>query len=152
MIWRRFLVVRRATIKDLEEVMDVARPYFKESFWGKNTTYSEERSREKFSYYLNDLDTFVIDINGIVAIAVLAMDYVFSEDLTADYEFFFVSRDCRGTGVSRLLQEACENFAKMSGARIMCAANSSDVHDGFWVNLFKKYKYQKLGTIMVKAL
>lgn len=145
-------MLRRATISDLDEIIDLTRPYFDESFWGRNTKYSEAKTREKFAWYLNDLHTFVFDSGGILAIAVIALDHVFSEDLTADYEFFFVSKDARGSGVSRLLQEACEDFAKMSGARIMCACNSSDVHDGFWVNLFKKFKYEKLGTVMVKVL
>lgn len=145
-------MLRRATIDDLDEIIKLTRPYFDESFWGKNTRYSEARTRDKFSYYLTDLHSFVFDSDGIMAFAVIALDHVFSEDITADYEFFFVSKDARGTGISRLLQTACESFAKMSGARIMCACNSSDVHDGFWVNLFKKFSFQKLGTVMVKVL
>lgn len=145
-------MLRKAKIDDLEEVLDVVRPYFKESFWGKHTTYSEERTREKFSYYLQNLHTFVVDVNGIVAVATLILDYVCSEDLIGDYEFFYVSKEGRGTGASRLLQEACENFAKLSGARIMCACEASGVEDNLWVNLFKKFKYEKLGTVMVKVL
>lgn len=145
-------MLRRATINDLDELITLTRPYFDESFWGRHTRYSEEKTRQKFTYYLADLHSFVFDCNGIVAFAVVAIDHVFSEDLTADYEFFFVSKDARGSGVSRLLQAACENFAKAAGARIMCAANSSDVHDGFWINLFRKFNFQKLGTTMVKVL
>lgn len=145
-------MIRKATLSDLDEIIQVCRPYFDESFWGRHTRYSDEKTREKFTYYLTGLNTFVVDIEGICAIAVLAMDYVFSEDLTADYEFFYVSEHARGTGISRLLQEACENFAKLSGARIMCACGSSDVEDNLWVNLFKKFKYEKLGTVMVKVL
>jgi GNAT superfamily N-acetyltransferase len=144
-------MIRRATIDDLEEVLDVVRPYFKESFWGNHLTYSEEKTRAKFYGYLSGY-TFVIDMDGIKAIATLNFDYMCSEELICDYEFFYVRKEARGTGVSRLLQEGCENFAKMMQARIMCACEASGVEDNLWVNLFKKYKFEKLGTVMVKVL
>lgn len=144
-------MIRRATINDLDEIIRFTRPYHTESFWGQ-TKYSEEKSRQRFTSYITEGDTFVVDMNGIVAMATLVFDYFFSDDLVCDLEFFYVGKDFRKTGVSRLLRDACSDFAKLRGARIMCACGSSGFDDGLWVNLFRKIGFSKLGTTMVKVL
>lgn len=144
-------MIRRATIEDLDEIINFTRPYHTESFWGR-TSYSEQKSRERFSAYLTECDTFVVDINGVVAMATLVFDYFFSDDLVCDLEFFYVTPEVRKTGVSRVLRDACVSFAKLRGARIMCACGSSGFDDGLWVNLFRKIGFSKLGTTMVKVL
>jgi GNAT superfamily N-acetyltransferase len=145
-------VVRRATIEDLDEILRITRPYFEESIWGTCTRYSEQRTREEFQYYLTETDVFAVDINGIVGWASIATLPRFSDDLTADCKFFYVMKGARGTGVSRLLQSACHEFAKSKGARIILACGSSGVEDGLWINLFRKAGFSKLGTVMAKVL
>lgn len=144
-------MLRRATINDLEEIIKFTRPYHTESFWGQSN-YSEARTRERFTHYLTDCDTFVVDIGGIRAMGTLVFDYFFSDDLVCDLEFYYVGKEFRGTGVSRLLRDALTDFAKLKGAVIMCACGSSGFDDGLWVNLWRKLNFKKLGTTMVKVL
>lgn len=144
-------MIRRATIDDLDEIISFTRPYHTESFWGQQK-YSEIRSRERFTNYLTQCDTFVVDINGIVAMGTLVLDYFFSDELVCDLEFFYVSKEARGTGVSRMLRDGLTDFAKLKGASIMCACGSSGFDDGLWVNLFRKIGFSKLGTTMVRVL
>lgn len=144
-------MLRKATIDDLDEIVSFSRPYFDESIL-KGTEYSKERSRERFLSYIQDHYTIVFDENGILGMATLILDNFHSDDLICDVEMFYVSPEARGTGVSRLLRDACVNLAKLLGARKIFACSSSGVDDRLWINLFSKSGFKKLGTVMVMEI
>jgi GNAT superfamily N-acetyltransferase len=147
--------IRRATLDDLDAIIDLTRPYFDESVYSKHVTYSEVNCRRSFARLINQSNTFVIDADGLVAMAAVTITTTFYVQSEADLDFFYVLPEYRGTGVARLLAQACTDFAKQSEARVMYSCGASGMegnNDKLWINLWKKNGFDFLGTTMIGVL
>jgi GNAT superfamily N-acetyltransferase len=147
--------IRRATLDDLDAIIDLTRPYFDESFYAEYMTYSELGCRRSFAKMIRESNVFLVDADGLVAMAAVRITNTFYVQAEADLEFFYVMPEYRGTGIARFLTEICTDFAKRSGARVMYALSGSGMegkNDKLWVNLWKKNGFDVLGTTMIGVL
>jgi N-acetylglutamate synthase-like GNAT family acetyltransferase len=149
-------LIREATIDDLNSICEFLRPYHDESVYS-GFTYDDLQSRIYMCEMITGENSRVIIVEHgfITGLAVLSFRKSFFKELEADISMFYIGKEYRGTGVSRVLVDACTNLAKSLGAHIIRADNVSGLdkkNDAYWTNLFSKFGYQKLGTTVVRFL
>lgn len=149
-------MLRRATVDDIDRLLEFTRPYFEETAYKNKLTYSNENSRLACRIIVTNANMFLYEHDGeILGISAVSFSKTFFEELEAEFEFFFIKEEYRGSGIARLLVEFCTDFAKQSGASIIYAASNSgmsDKNDKLWCNLFRKFGYEFLGSQMFKFL
>jgi GNAT superfamily N-acetyltransferase len=152
--------IRLADIDDVDGILSLIYPdFFQESVYRKHLTYSNAETTYFFksSIISDNAYTIVLDDNGqINGVCVVVLFRSYYKELEAHVEFFYVKKDIRGSGASRLLIQAATEFAKKSGAGIiysMSGAGIDDETDKMYANLHKKFGYKSLlGNVMVKVL
>lgn len=148
-------MIRKATLSDLDNIIEFTKPYYEESVHYKKLTYSEAACRRTLAGWLNHSHVIVVERDEIVGVGVVTIGQTCYEELEAEMNLFYVSKDYRGKGVSRLLAEAITEFAKLHKVRIIHASNMSGMegnNDKLWINLFRKYGYQVIGTTLARIL
>lgn len=148
-------MIRKATLSDLDDIIDFTRPYYQESVYSNYVTYSESACRRTLEGWLNSSHVIVVGHDAILGVGVVTIGQTCYEELEAEINLFYVSKDYRGKGVSRLLADAITEFAKLHKARIIHASNMSGMdgnNDKLWINLFRKFGYETIGTTLARFL
>lgn len=145
--------IKPATIKDIDAMQGLLYPaYFKESGF-KGLTYNAENTRHMVESYLGNVTFIAWDGDKAVGFGSMVIGRTFYDEIEADCEMFFILPEYRGKGVSRLLVEALTKTAELNGAKVMYSSGQSgisDKNDKLWNNLWSKFGFNYLGTIMVR--
>ena len=98
-------MIRRATLADLNQIIDMTIPYHYEA--GVNAGRELSRDRILQTFYgaiTNDGWTTLVD-DKLTSILIAYENYSFYDTPEMDIDFFYVSPESRATGVSRELVE-----------------------------------------------
>lgn len=130
--------------------------YFSETIFN-GLTYSAENTRLMVESYIRDKFTLLaVDYTGkVIGLAVLLAGRTYYEEVEADIEFLCVAEECRGTDVARMLVSSIIDVAENTfGAKVFyasCCSGISEKNDALWVNLWSKFNFKKLGTVMIRS-
>ena len=148
-------IVRPAVIADADKIQGLLYPhYFNESIF-KTLKYNAQSTRDVINGYF-DGGVVLIAEDGEKAIGfcVLSAGRTFYDDIEADVEMFFVLPEYRGSGVSREMIKNVVAAADMNGAAVIyssCLSGIGEKNDSLWKNLWGKYGFKQLGTIMMRS-
>lgn len=146
------LTLRKANENDVPEILEImSQGHHRESAY-KNFTYSPLNTEICVRRWINEAETILVTAGDIIGLSVCHTYKTYYEEWEGYIEYFYVRKEFRGTGVSRLLVEASINLMKQNGARIIYADSASgisDENDKLWKNLFGKYDFKHLGSTMI---
>lgn len=147
--------IRRATEYDIDRIQDLLYPdYFNETIF-KGLTYNPENTRLMVEGYVKNKYTMVAEAEGeIVGFTSLLVGNTFYDEVEADVEFFCVRSDFRGSAVARALAGSVLEAAEELGATVFyaaCASGIDEHNDALWKNLWSKFGFKKLGTVMIRG-
>ena len=144
-------MIRRATLADLNQIIDMTIPYHYEA--GVNAGRELSRDRILQTFYgaiTNDGWTTLVD-DKLTSILIAYENYSFYDTPEMDIDFFYVSPESRATGVSRELVEEIIKIARERKVSVLyCGCHSymadGGTNDRLFSNLFKKYGFKETGT------
>lgn len=152
-------ILRQANMDDLSDIVGLVYPrYFDESIYGKHMTASPEGIINYFTQNLQDESYYCLlgfdADNKAVSYASITFGKTFYEQVEGDVDFFYVSPEFRGSGISQAMVEKLLEISNSANAAIVYAASWSGVDDeknnSLWQNLFKKFDFKMIGTTMAK--
>lgn len=146
--------IRQATENDIDRIQDLLYPdYFNETIF-KTLTYNPENTRKMIESYVKTKYTFVAEVHGeVVGFASLLVGNTFYEEIEADVEFLCIRSDFRGSTIARAIVGQALHTAEKLGATVFYAACASGIdakNDALWKNLWSKFGFKKLGTVMIR--
>lgn len=147
--------IRPSTPEDIDRIQDLLYPdYFNETIF-KGLTYNPENTRLMIEGYVNNKYTLIAEAEGqVIGFTSLLVGNTFYSEIEADVEFFCVRSDYRGSAVARALAGQILEAGKVFGATVFyaaCASGIDEHNDALWKNLWSKFGFQKLGTVMIKG-
>lgn len=147
--------IRRATVNDIDSIQNLLYPdYFKETVF-KGLTYNAANTRLMIEGYVSQKFVLVAETKGeIVGFAVLLVGNTYYNEIEADVEFFCIRSDYRGSALARALAGDILFAAETFGATVFyaaCASGIDEHNDALWKNLWSKFGFKKLGTVMIKG-
>lgn len=147
-----YLFLRKAALSDVSEILSIMSAEHKKESIYKNLTYSPINTEICVRRWINEAEVILFCDPEILGISVVHTYKTYYEEWEGYIEYFYVRKDFRGSGISRLLVEASLNLMKLNGAHIIYADSGSgisDENDKIWGNLFSKYGFKNLGRTMV---
>lgn len=144
------MIVRRMNVDDTELVLEGMFRYFKETAFN-GMTPDFDACREIIRKYSDGASFVAMDGENLAGFAFMFMGRTFYKEIEADCEMFFVLPEYRGKGTARALVEAILNAAETAGAKLIYSSGQSgigEVNQKLWHNLWGKYGFEQLGTIM----
>jgi GNAT superfamily N-acetyltransferase len=145
-------VLKKATINDIPEILKIMSAEHKKESVYKNFTYSPANTEICVRRWIDEAEVILVDAQGIIGLSVFHTYKTYYEEWEGYFEYFFVRKEFRGSGVSRLLVEASVSLMKQNGASIIYADSASgisDENDKLWKNLFGKFDFKHLGSTMI---
>lgn len=147
--------VFQATLDDVNEIEALLYPaYFEESGYN-NLDYDAKNTKTVIEEWIKGGIAYVIRSQGrIVAFASMGLMRTFYKQIEADVAMFFVLPEFRATGIARVLADTLQRTAEMNGAKVMytsCLSGLGDKNNTMYVNLWKKYGFRPLGTVMIRS-
>jgi ribosomal protein S18 acetylase RimI-like enzyme len=144
-----------ATPNDADALIDMFYPaYFDESGYSK-LTYDEVNSRITLSSWLSDNCCIKVTSNDkIVAFASMGFMRSFYKEIEADVTMFYITKDYRGSGISRAMCDKLVKIAEEYGAQVMyssCFSGMDEKNNNIFINLWKKYGFRVLGTVLIRS-
>lgn len=149
------IICRYGKPEDLDAIYELCLPYCQESQYGALFGVCEKTSKDTFGMSLNhpEMHAFVTEHDGkLTGIAIIVQSTSFFRGFEADIEFFYVAPDARANGTSRLLLDACYDWAEEQPDlnALHCGCHSMMDDDGknekLYTNLFKKYGFEVTGV------
>jgi GNAT superfamily N-acetyltransferase len=145
-------VLRKATINDIPEIINIMSGEHKKESVYKNFTYSPANTEICVRRWINEAEVILVCAPDIIGLSVIHTYKTYYEEWEGYFEYLYVRTEFRGSGVSRLLVEASVSLLKQNGARIIYADSGSGIseeNDKLWKNLFGKSDFKHLGSIMI---
>ena len=147
--------IELASANDKEAIQGLLYPhYFKESVY-KELTYDADATGNMIDDWLNNSATLLVKKNNnVVGIAAMSLCKSYYKEIECDVEMYFILKEHRGTGASRLLCEAIVNIADANNAKIIyssCLSGIDEKNNNLFINLWKKYGFKTLGTVMIRG-
>lgn len=144
-------MIRRATLADLNQIIEMTTPYHYEA--GVNAGRELSRDRILQTFYgaiMNDNWITLVD-DDLTSILIACENYSFYDTPEMDIDFFYVSPESRSTGISRKLVEEIIKIARERRVAVLyCGCHSymadGGTNDKLFSNLFKKYGFKETGT------
>ena len=147
--------VFQATLANVDEIEGLLYPHYFEESGYSHLDYSPENCKTMIASWINDGIAYIIRSKGkIVAFGTLAFMKSFYEQIEADVDMFFVLPEYRATGIARVLADTLSRTAEMNGAKVMytsCLSGIGTQNNSMYVNLWKKFGFRPLGTVMVRS-
>jgi GNAT superfamily N-acetyltransferase len=147
--------IRRATMDDLDEIERILHPtYFEESGYN-GLDYCAEGTRRMIAEWIaNDVAIIISSQGEPAAFGAMCLGRTFYKQIEADVEIFYVMPKFRATGIARALTDILCRIADANGAAIIyssCLSGMGDKNHALYVNLWKKYGFRELGTVMLRS-
>jgi GNAT superfamily N-acetyltransferase len=139
-------MIRKATDKDLEDILTISYIYYKEANMSKcSFDYGRLKDSIIHAIHSDDATLLLSDRNGeIVGICFLEKAYpIFSNDCVVDVSIVYVLPDYRGSGVS--LIKYIDKIAKEWNAKYIALGVSSGINTERTSQLYKKLGYENIG-------
>lgn len=144
--------LRKANETDIPAILEIMSGEHQRESVYKNFTYSPLNTEICVRRWINEAEVILFTAPDIIGISVCHTYKTYYIEWEGYLEYFYVKKEFRGTGVSRLLVEASLNLMKKNGARIIYADSASGIseeNDKLWKNLFGKYGFKHLGSTMI---
>lgn len=147
----------QATLDDVDNIIDDIYPiYFAESATYNFLTPDLDNTKLVVTEYVTGGNICFIakDEGRIVALACANIMRTFYKEIECDVNMFFVAPSHRGNGLSRKLVETIVYQAEMNDAKIIyssCFSGLGENNNNLYINLWKKYGFQVLGTVMIRG-
>lgn len=147
--------VFRATAADIDEIEGFLYPdYFDETTYS-GLDYDEALTKQQIAAWVSEDATIIIRSAGkIAALGVMQLSRTFYKQIEADIAMFVVGKKYRATGISRALIDFLLRIADENQAAVIyssCLSGIGDKNNKMYVNLWKKYGFRELGTVMVRS-
>lgn len=131
-------------------------PYYAEIADGSDLVPCPETAMSTFAgalHYEDDYAVFgVVDNNGgLHGVSIIVKGRSFFKGAEADVDFMYVSPEDRGTASGRLLVEAMRKWYHDNDITILyggCATFLGGINNAKYVNLYKKFGFKELGSIV----
>ncbi len=143
------MIIRKATIDDIQDIIEMAKAFHRESDARKYTLTNER---------IKELTTLIISTGlGILAVkdgeaigmmgAMLQKNVFFDELMAGDY-LIYVKPEYRGTEAAQLLVDYYIQWAKTYGARCIGIDIESGINDERAINFYNKMGFRVTGYHM----
>lgn len=149
------IVMRLVGVEYVHKVYEYCEPYYAEIAGAAGAVPCPETAMETFSsalHYEDDYAVFVVlDDGKIRGMCIVIKGRSFFKGHEADIDFMYLRPDDRGTGASRMLVEACRDWADENNITILyggCATFLGMQNNQKYVNLYKKFGFKELGSIV----
>lgn len=148
------LSITRATKHDAKDVFGLLYPDHFDSCGFSNRKFSIENAAKVLDSWLDNY-AWVAKVDGqTVGFASMCVAHTFFEDPEAMVEIFYVSPRHRKYGISREFVKRLVADADNHGAGNIdatCMSGIEGSNDNLWANLWGKFGFKKLGTIMMRS-
>lgn len=145
-------MIKVATEDDIGGLLIMAKEFIEDS--DLPYEYDGEASLNTFMTFIEHPETFVLVAKeGEIYQGLLmgAVDKEFTKEYSAYITKFYIRAEFRGSGLSRKMVEAFEDEAKDAVVIYTAAtAKMGERVEKMYVNLFRKFGYERLGQTMVK--
>lgn len=140
------IVYRFMEPRDADQVVKVARRYFRETDWGDYATFDAKAVRNRFdlTVNLNSVKGIVFTVNGkIKGMVTMVYDNLYTKEPIAYLNILYVAPEYRRGPAGRKLMDLAEEVAEGDG----CAAIDSNFMSGIdafrqtFINMFEKRGY-----------
>jgi len=146
--------VRLATFDDLERIERLLYPDYFEASTYHGLTYDRDAALQVGADWINNC-CLLAEVGGeLVGVASLKLMRTYYREIESDVVMFYVSPAARGTGAARKLAECIVKISVESGAKVIytsCLSGVDGRNNTLYVNLFAKYGFKTLGTVMVRV-
>lgn len=149
-------MIELATAGDALEIYGLMKGYREESH-SKEREYDPKNSIITILSWISDNSKcLVVRREGkIVAFAAIWIGHTFYKDKELDIEMFYIHPSVRGTHIARALASAICDLAKENNCSLIYTAGlsgGSKQNEKLYQNLWKKFGFNELGTIMSRSL
>ena len=143
-------MIRLARVKDIDDLLPLARKFVSESAWGFE--YSEADSTNTFLAYIQNPDTDVLYVEGFKGFALVAYDQDFCTQRIGYISKFYIAPDARRTEAGRKLTEACTAWFDHHGCFLSFVTDTANIKQGHaFKNLMAKYGYRVCGDTLCRG-
>ena len=142
-----------ATVEDIDAIQGILYPHYFEESTYSGLTYDPENTRKMIEQYVSDVALVAKAEGKIVGFCAMSFVRTFYKETEADIDMFYVLPEWRGTGIARAFAFALTHVAEKHGAGAIytsCLSGLEGHNNGQYVNLWKKYGFNTLGTVMVR--
>ena len=142
-----------ATYNDVEDILNLLYPsYFEESAYSK-LEYDPVATRLTVQNWLDEV-VVLVRVDGKLA-GIMSMYFIktFYKQSECEVVMFYVHPDYRGTGIGRSLVNAIVMLSDKNEAAVIYTTSGSGMNgnnNNLYVNLFKKFGFENLGTELIK--
>jgi GNAT superfamily N-acetyltransferase len=143
-------MIRRATLADLNQIIEMTTPYHYEAGVNAGRELSRERILQTFYGAIMNEDWITLVNDDLTAILIAYESHSFYDTPEMGIDFFYVSPETRASGVSRKLVEEIIKIARERKVAVLyCGCHSymadGGTNDRLFSNLFKKYGFKETG-------
>ena len=150
-------MIKKLTIDDLQDVYDLLRPFFDEGHWSRYGEFSPENTVSYIASFLetdycNPLGYYDGALKGLI---VVDINYEFHNSPMGYVTNFYLAKDARATGISRMLVEKALELCNNSNCINVYAANTgiwSGRANALFDNLFNKYGFEKFSNLLIREM
>lgn len=144
----------RATVENAEEIRGLIYPGFFEESAFCGMTFDPEQTLEQVKSWIDGLCLIAVDEGKIVGFTAAVGYRSFFVEPELAVEIFYVKPEYRGKGVSRQLVEQIAVHADAYGIKSVqtsCLSGISGANNALFVNLWKKFGFSELGSVMMRG-
>lgn len=146
-------MIKFMEIEDVDGILkDIYPSYFKEGATS-HLTLCLDNSRRVVENYLNGLTYVAKDGDNYSAIIVARVGNTFYKEIECDIEMFYVMPEYRGNRLSREMVKTVVDQAEAMGAKLFyssCLGGIGHDNEQLYINLFAKFGFERLGTVMMR--
>lgn len=146
--------ILRATIENAEEIKGLIYPGFFEESAFTGLTFDHDQTLEQVKSWIDGLCLIAVDAGKIVGFTAAVGYRSFFVEPELAVEIFYVKPEYRGKGVSRQLVEQIALHADAYGIKSVqtsCLSGISGANNAMFVNLWKKFGFSELGSVMMRG-
>ena len=148
------LEIVRATPADAAEVFGLLYPDHFNNCGFSHMRFSHEHSVNMLSNWLSNV-AWLARVDGAIAgFCSMLVGHTFFEDPEAVVEMFYVNKKFRKCGISREFIKRLVADADALGVGNIdatCLSGINGNNDTLWMNLWGKFGFKKLGSIMIRS-
>lgn len=148
------MIVRGAKYSDIDKLLPLVEAYIDEQGW--DWGYSKENSVKQFAQFIENPECAVLylDIDGeYKGCALVCFGNEFHPEAIGHINYFYISKDIRGTKAGRVLAKSCNDWFDFNGC-VTCFASATariKSQDKLFMNLMGKYDYKESGQVLARG-